>query len=154
MKFRSDFVTNSSSSSFIACGIKSKALVEFLDDASPYGCSTDYGSTKLGIMVVEDDIMSMKCLLDYGDFHIRRLQDDQVRTAKQAAEDDAKANAVEHILASLLVFFPDLTDEERQKVEALVAEAVKAGHTKARVYFDLTDELDPHEFRPEDFDNA
>ena len=153
MKFRFDFVTNSSSSSFIACGVYSEELVAFLDDASLYGCSFEYGSTKQGILVQRGNVISMTTRLDYGDFHIHRWLADEGAdlTQEERDEDNRRANTAEHILTSLLVYFPDLTEEQRKQVEALVEAAVAAGRTQAVVYLDFTDELDPHEFCPEDF---
>ena len=153
MKFRCDFVTNSSSSSFIACGVYSEELAAFLDDEFLYGTGFEYGSTKQGVLVLKGNVLSMTTRLDYGDFHIHRLLADEVAglTQEEEDEDNRRANTAEHILTSLLVYFPDFTEEQRKQVEALVEAAVAAGRTQAVVYLDFTDELDAHEFRPEDF---
>lgn len=147
MKFRSDFVTNSSSSSFVACGVLSQELAEFITDLLG-GKSSSYAKCQVGMLQVDGDVVSVTTTLDSGDYHIFETMIDSYdgRTQKQRRDDAQLANTPQAIAGTFSAFLPDMTPAQKNRFVQLLDQAAAKGDTSAEVYVDETDSFECRTF--------
>ena len=148
MKFRIDFVTNSSSSSFVAYGIYDEELAKkiksLLRTHAPYPEST------LGCISVSGGVISVTRELSdvdgWGDYKIfEKLEDDyDGRTKKQKEADEKEALNADNVIEALSGFFDNSFPGEEEK--RLISAAVREGGVKCEVYVDQTDGYDARDF--------
>lgn len=152
MKFRIDFVTNSSSSSFVACGVLSKELADFIVELLD-GKKTTFSKTQLGKLIVDKEIVSVTTILDCGGFYINGAIENgrDMRSSRERAADNKEANKPQNISNAIEPFLPSLTVQQKKKLDNLIAEACKIKDTTAKVYVDETDGLEYYMFDKQEF---
>lgn len=151
MKIRIDFVTNSSSSSFVACGVLSRELSEFICTLSK-GKTSCYSNYAVGGIEIDDDIVSVVTTLEVRDFfYLYEIDEDEERSAKEEAADNACAGKPANVADILSTFLPRLTSEEHKKLMALLEDAAGQGNIVARTYMDEEDGFDWPHYNSRDF---
>ena len=148
MKFRFDFVTNSSSSSFVAYGIYDEELAKKIEKL--LRTHEPYPEHSIGCISVDDNVISVTRELSdvdsWGDYSIfEKLEDDyDGRTKNEKESDEHEALSADNVEAALSGFFGD--DFPGDKEKKLISAAIREGGVKCRVYVDQTDGYDAEDF--------
>lgn len=153
MKIRTDFVTNSSSSSFVAFGILSHDLSKFITRLLR-GKEFGYSQLYVGEIEVNDfqGLVTIVTEMDfYDNYYIYGCEEFDFRTDKQKERDDKKANTLSNILKKASLYLPTLTAEQTAKMNQMISEAFADGKTTAKTYLSETDGYDRPYFRENDF---
>ena len=150
MKIRLDFVTNSSSSSFIALGIGDDEIAHFITTILG-GRQEAYSDWRVGHLEIFDGVTSVTTTLDYGRFYVHNQLEDDERSPEEIEADNREGRKAHNILPALLAFFPSLSNDQERHLEKLVKAAAERGGTCAEVYIDETDGFEDREFDWWDF---
>ena len=153
MKIRMDFVTNSSSSSFVAFGILSSELTELIRKLVN-GKEVAYSKWCVGEIQTDTfngEITVVTTMDFWDDYHIYNCDVYDNRTDKQKERDDKKANTEKNIIKKVDLFLPTLTAEETTKINQLIHDAVASGKTVASTYISETDGYSYPYFTVNDF---
>lgn len=152
MKFRSDFVTNSSSSSFISCGVLSHELAEFILELLG-GKTKSVAQRQVGALHVMGDVVSVTTTLSGGDYDIisGMEDDDDLRTPEEKESDNKKANTPRQLAATMSDFLPYLSSAQERRLLQLLKDAVQNGNTRAEVYVDATDSFEFRDYSAWEF---
>lgn len=153
MKIRMDFVTNSSSSSFVAFGILSQELTDLIRKLVN---GKEFAYSKWCVGEIETDtfngMVTVVTTMDfYGNYYIYDVDEYDNRTDKQKEMDDKNVNKENIIIKIVNRFLPDLTAEETTKINQLVYDAVASGKTVATTYISETDGYSRPYFNVNDF---
>ena len=151
MKIRLDFVTNSSSSSFIAYGFYDTEIAEKLREANG-GAKILFHDTDLGHLLIDGGLLVSVRLLNDVDsvngYHIyeKLVEDKDLRTYTQIQNDNKRALSCENALSAYSGFAtPEFFDGEmKRKIE----KAYFNDEIKCFVYVDQTDGFQecPHSY--------
>ncbi len=138
MKIRTDFVTNSSSSSFIALGIGDDEIAHFITKilGGKQEALSDY---KVGRLEIFNGVTSITTTLDHGRFYVHNQCYKDNRSSREIDADNREARKAYNILPALFVFLPSLSNDQKMHLEKLVKAAAARGGTCAEVYIDETD---------------
>jgi len=150
MKIRADFVTNSSSSSFVSFGVLSEELAEFISELLG-GETSGFSDTAVGKLTVDKNIVSLTTTLDtFGDYHIHRYETDE-RSEAEEEEDNKQVNSASELLELMKGFLPNLREAQIEKLTELLEFAVECKRTVASTYIDETDSFFDRQYYPHDF---
>lgn len=147
MKIRTDFVTNSSSSSFVAYGIYDPELADKVEELLKKYES--YPKDSIGWISVDNDVISITRDLGDVDWHSTYKIYDELETGKkrskiQVESDEKKALKSDNVIQSLDGFFDNsLLSSE---IKSHIADLVVQGGVVCRVYIDETDGYCPEDF--------
>lgn len=156
MKIRSDFVTNSSSSSFVAYGILSKELVSFLKEVvGDYSAACPWQPAEMtwdwdtvNITTEMYDAAESECFLadrEDGKRHLSRHEKDK----RAASKADVLMKAIQRCVDEVRI-----TEEQKKQIQQLVEQAVAEGRVVCNTYADETDGWVLFNFSRDDFLNA
>ena len=147
MKIRLDFVTNSSSSSFVAYGIYDPELADKVEELLKKHKS--YPSDSIGWISVDNDVISITRDLGDVDWHSTykiydELETGQKRTKTQVESDEKKALKAQNVVQAFNGFFKNsfITSEIKEKISEIVVQ----GGVICRIYIDETDGYDAQDF--------
>lgn len=148
MKIRADFVTNSSSSSFVTVGILSKELSDFLKKYT----EAEYKDTifclnSVGELHLNGDVVNFDGVTYAGNsianLYINNLMDeDDTRTAKQVESDNRRLGSdLNYVLSLILSCLPKLAESEGKELYRILSQAFKEKNIASRTYVAMTDSI-------------
>ena len=161
MKIRADFVTNSSSSSFVAYAIYSDELCSFIHELIEAGDLSNkdnrfgeyYGITPCSYLMEIERGVSITVQL--GELSSRRgksfnifrnSQEEDERTARQIIEDNINAKDIGYLHSAVSHFFDSLQDspwskpsEKDIQLDEILERALSDNEVRARTFMDFTD---------------
>ena len=142
MKIRTDFVTNSSSSSFISFGILSEELVEFIHEV--LGEENAYETYSVGMMYIKDDIVNITTILESHARYIFAQDYDygDLRTDRQRQFDNELANDPDHFEAIIRSCLPRLAKEQDERLHSLIYKAHAEENTVCFTFIGQTDDFE------------
>lgn len=149
MKIRTDFVTNSSSSSFIALGILDDEICHFIKDILG-GRDEAYSDYQVGYLNISDGVICVTTTLDYGSFYVHNHEYDR-RSKRQIESDNNNANKANNLLPAIEAFLPLLSFEQKERLKKMLKAAVDRKSTIAEIFIDQTDGFDCRSYDWSDF---